>query len=1175
MGKIFKALRKPWLLSLLALVLLSLVIWFVGPLVAIADKVLLASAQSRLLLIMVALLCWGLNNLRLRQQDTKASQALTEGLQADAAAQPETRSKVNPDEQMLHQRLQDSLALLKGSAFEREGKLYKLPWYIIIGAPGSGKTTAIQNSGLQFPLSDAIGNEPIKGEGGTRYCDWWFTDEAILIDTAGRYTTQDNPAQVESSAWLGFLSRIKKARPKRPLNGIIVTISVQDVLAKTATQKSLQITAIKQRIQELNNHLQMQLPVYVLFSKMDKVAGFGSFFSDMEKQDRSQIWGFSAPARPSTDIDAWFEQEFSQLVAQLYGQVNHRLNRETSQQKRCLVSEFPRQMQALRGLLQEYVSSIFSTNQFESPLLLRGVFFISGTQTDTVSQWVTSLAPVELMAPPVDHTGQDTKPYFVQNLLKNFIFAESNVATVNQRVTQRFRVAYSALLLASLGGFAGGLFAWTNSKNLNEQYLDQSDQAIDLYYESTNGGLDKPHSWSVLNEGLNLLKHLPTGFEEKDSLYTWPQGFGLYQGDKIGAQAQTTYVEGLSAFFMDDFSRLLLEQIAESFDDDERLYEALKFYLMLYQPEHLEQDSLLAWAQVLWQRSLPGEHHQALRDQLGEHLITALEQGALPTDFDEHAVATAREALVATPLDMRAYRRIKNDHLANHPEQFNVQGVLGKRAKQLFTRRSGLPLSQGVPAFFTYEGFHAGFNVASVNLAKKLADEQWIYGDTLAKSISDTDLEEIKSSVYQQYLYEYQTRWDYFLNDLSLLPFGTVTRGKTVVRLLASADEPLIMLLKAIRKHTALAEAPGVDKETVQALGRVAENVASSQKSRLERLVPTELIAKKAKLPGQDIDRYFSELNSYTAEDGSAALLSLQEAIYGLNNYLQKLLYAEDLGQAAFASTSGGTQKQALMQLQISVDEAPPQLQGWFQSLGKNTQKVAQVATQSHINTSWQSDVLAFYEQHLQGRYPLDKTSQEDIKLTDFVAFFGPGGVLDSYFKQYLAPYVDTRSQPWRWRKPTGMSAKVLEFFQRADSVRQAFFAGSENLNVAFSLKPHTLDRIASNLSLDISGANLNYHHGPPKSQSFQWPGEDPSDNQLSFSLVSRGTPISVRGDGDWGWFRLLDQYASFDAGAEPGTVMLTFAVNGIETTQELHPSTRVHPFDPALMSELSLPERL
>lgn len=1174
MRKLVNFIRKPWLLPLIAIVLFSLIIWFVGPLVAIADKVVLASSNSRLLVIMAALLLWGLNNLRVKKQAESASKALTEDLQSDAEKAP---AAGNPDELMLNKRLQDSLALLKGSSFDREGKLYKLPWYIIIGAPGSGKTTAIQNSGLQFPLQDKIGNEPIKGEGGTRYCDWWFTDDAILIDTAGRYTTQDNPKKIESGAWLGFLSRIKKARPKRPLNGIIVTISIQDIITKTATQKSLQITAIKQRIQELNNHLQMKLPVYVVFSKMDMVAGFGSFFADMEKEDRQQLWGFSTAGRGngSEELASWFDQEYNQLITGLYKRINHRLNRESSQQKRSLVCEFPRQMQALQEQLEEFISTIFSTNQFESPLFLRGVFFLSSAQSNGAAQWITSIAPAELLAPPADNISRESKPFFVQQLFKSFIFEEANIASVNEKVKKRYRFAYMGILFMAFSGFAGMLYAWSNSKSLNEQYIDQMDQELQNFQTVTDGGLAQTPGWQVLNEGLNLLRNLPTGFMQKDEAYSVKSDFGLYQGDKLGQQARATYIDSLEVFLMKDFNQLLKNQIRDSLTDDERLYEALKYYLMLYYPEHLDSDGLQAWAEVLWHRQLPSNQQEQLRLELKTHLQTALEQNLPPAPMDELLVEEARAALVNTPLDLRAYRRIKNDYLDTHKDQFNVQGILGVKASTLFNRRSGADLFQGIPSFFTFEGFHSGFNVETLKLAQTLADEQWIYGDSLGKALSDDDIAAIRERVKEHYFHEYRSRWDSYLKDLVLQPFGTINRGKTVVRLLSSADEPLVTLLKKIRKNTALADMPGLDKDTTAAAGKIADALAGSQKSRLERLVPTDLIAKKTKLPGQTISDYYSEFNSYVADGASAPLGQLQEAIQGLNYYLQKLMYAEDVGQAAFNSTSGDSQQQALTQLKIAVDQAPMQIQPWFASLGRNTKSIAIVATKTHLNSSWQTDVVGFYEQHLQGKYPLNRNSEQDIKLADFQEFFGPGGILDSYFQQYIAPYADTSGRQWRWKKPTGMSVEALAFFQRAADLRVAFFAGGEQLNVQFSMRPHTLDKLASGVAIDVNGGNLSYQHGPTKLQKFNWPGDDPSNSQLVFNLVSRGTPLSVRTEGDWSWFRMLDQYATTEPGTSGSGLLVTFALNGISTTQELRPAASKHPFDPTVLQGMHPPGRL
>ena len=113
------------------------------------------------------------------------------------------------DAPVLKQKMEDALASLKRTGKSNARALYDLPWYLIIGPPGAGKTTALVNSGLKFPLAGDNAAMAVQGVGGTRYCDWWFTDEAVLIDTAGRYTTQDSDAKADRSSWLAFLDMLR------------------------------------------------------------------------------------------------------------------------------------------------------------------------------------------------------------------------------------------------------------------------------------------------------------------------------------------------------------------------------------------------------------------------------------------------------------------------------------------------------------------------------------------------------------------------------------------------------------------------------------------------------------------------------------------------------------------------------------------------------------------------------------------------------------------------------------------------------------------------------------------------------------------------------------------------------------------------------------------------------
>ena len=142
------------------------------------------------------------------------------------------------DETVLKDKMKDALATLKSASGGKKDYLYDLPWYLLIGPPGSGKTTALVNSGLKFPLSRGATPAAIAGVGGTRYCDWWFTEEAVLIDTAGRYTTQDSDASTDKQSWFAFLALLKKNRPRQPINGVIVAISLEDLMTLSSADLS-------------------------------------------------------------------------------------------------------------------------------------------------------------------------------------------------------------------------------------------------------------------------------------------------------------------------------------------------------------------------------------------------------------------------------------------------------------------------------------------------------------------------------------------------------------------------------------------------------------------------------------------------------------------------------------------------------------------------------------------------------------------------------------------------------------------------------------------------------------------------------------------------------------------------------------------------------------------------
>ena len=252
----FSFLKRRWFILLIGFLLIALFIWYAGPFFFFGNYQPLGSETARFIaigLVAVAWLVWSV------LKALRASRATEQLVSAVVNLRPE-KEKPSAEAAKLRERFEEAVATLQK---DRRGKtsLYDLPWYVFIGAPGSGKTTALMNSGLRFPLEQRVGKGAIRGVGGTRNCDWWFTDEAVFLDTAGRYTTQDSDATSDAEGWKEFLALLTKYRQRRPLNGVILTISAQDLMTSSEAERDGHVEAARRRLNELTRELQIQLPV--------------------------------------------------------------------------------------------------------------------------------------------------------------------------------------------------------------------------------------------------------------------------------------------------------------------------------------------------------------------------------------------------------------------------------------------------------------------------------------------------------------------------------------------------------------------------------------------------------------------------------------------------------------------------------------------------------------------------------------------------------------------------------------------------------------------------------------------------------------------------------------------------------------------------------------------------
>src|ERR1700719_985317 len=381
-----------------------------------------------------------------------------------------TADKVDDDADVLKDRMKDALATLKTASGGKSDFLYDLPWYVLIGPPGSGKTTALINSGLKFPLSRGASPAAIAGVGGTRYCDWWFTEDAVLIDTAGRYTTQDSDTTADKQSWVAFLALLKKNRPRQPINGVILAISLEDLMTLSSADLAAHSNAIRARLLELHERLKVDFPVYALFTKGALVAGFMEYFGYLGDQGRKQVWGATfQTADKSRNMVSEIPVEYDALLERLSEETLDRLQDEPVPDTRVLLFGFPAQMARLKQSIQNFLTQIFEPTRYHANAVLRGFYFTSGTQQGTpidqlIGALVRSFGAEEVSS--TSYSGQG-KSYFLHDLILKVIIGEAAWVSTDRAAVRRAMIlkaaALSAIALIAIGASA----TWLTSHQRN------------------------------------------------------------------------------------------------------------------------------------------------------------------------------------------------------------------------------------------------------------------------------------------------------------------------------------------------------------------------------------------------------------------------------------------------------------------------------------------------------------------------------------------------------------------------------------------------------------------------------------------------------------------------------------------------------------------------------------
>ena len=1175
-------------LSVVAALVLGAVIWVAGPLVSIGEAQPFESVWVRLTIVLVLWLIVGAS-IAWRIASRRRAAAALEQAMTDAAVD-------ETDAPILREKMEDALATLKRTTKSSASALYDLPWYLIIGPPGAGKTTALINSGLKFPLAGDTAAKAIQGVGGTRYCDWWFTDAAVLIDTAGRYTTQDSDAKVDRKSWLAFLDMLRRNRPRQPINGVIAAISVADVLNLPPAEVVAHADAIRKRLNELHEELKVDFPVYAVFTKMDLIVGFTQYFADLDETKRQAVWGatFQTADKKANNVGK-VPVEMDLLIQRISERMPERLQEEPDLRSRAILFGLPAQLSAVGKPIADFLNRIFEPTRYQTTATLRGFYFTSGTQEGTpfdavIGALQRSYGVESFGAAAFSGAG---KSYFLHDLLAKVVFGEAGWVSTNIAAVRRAFVVRAAVFTVIGLATAGMLALWWVSYQRNAALIESTQRGV-ADYAAAAGSLIKQTTVNDPNllpiyELVGALPNLPAGYARRGDGTPLDQTFGLSQRPRLQEASDVLYQQALERLMRPRLILSLEQQIQKNIADPTFIYEALKVYLMLGgKAPKVDKDLIVDWFARDWEeRAFPGAPNAQGRALLRAHLEAMLDMdsgAATKVSLNGPLVEQAQATLARMRVAERAYTLMKSEAHNEPIEDWIASRRGGPDMALVFETANGASLDTvRVPAFFTYPGFYVALLDPMPTIADKLQKENWVLGASGDQGAVKQQYASLFPDIIDLYGKDFLNAWNVALGNLQLRPL-LADKPKYLALSAASAPtSPIKQVFESVRDETALTRErkapPGGNNEAVaqakqDATSALTNRLGSMSREALELAMKSQRRAgdPPTEVPGASIEANFKPFQILV--DGDAGSRPIDALLANLNElYRQETLAAGNPAQA----------KQALDQVEVqvaslraNVTRLPPPLAGMMDKVAKDASNDANASSIAQIADAMAEQVAAPCQQIVANRFPFTK-SDRDVPMADFARLFAPGGVIDRFFSSNLAPLVNLTSKTWTWRPNPNLTRKLsdttLREFQQAADIRDTFFpTGGNQPNVSLEVKPLTLSSDAQTATLSINGATVVAQQGANAPSTLQWPGAGAGAASIVMAPDMPDRKSNLERSGAWALFRLVEVGSSIQNG---NAVKVSFVVGGREVSYQFTSASLNNPLSLPALRQFKCPNGL
>lgn len=514
----------------------------------------------------------------------------------------------------------------------------QVPWFLVVGARGAGKSSFLERGGLPYPIAQIQAQNPVAGCGPTRDCNWWFHQDAVLIETAGRYFSRDSVAGDDQGDWHRFLEFLTPPRNRPPIRGLLLLVDLRKVI--DPRHRPGEVALVRQRLDEIRDRLGQGCRTYLVLTHLDQILGFSESFEQASPEYRHNRWGLLAPAPDPTDdqrdrpASRWVSDGWTELARRVSRTLTVRLQAEEQLAIRLAAVSFPNQLVSARHSVVEFVRVLFDDCGLSSSL--HGLFLCSANQTPARWDWVSPLIRHQFgLDGNLPRMGPDLpRGFFVQGAIHQVAIAQNRLASApgSQTTGRRWQaVVRSVLVVLSLAL----LMSWSYNTVQNRRLIDRLDGQIAQLKPALQAQRERP---ATPIELVAVLNGLAASTEVFPAYAPMALRTGLYQGPEVRETAVRAYKRALRTLFMASLTRRLEQSLHSSAPGSRQAIDAVAVYSTLDDPQRLDRQGIRRWFTRLWKNN--SDLDPATRKALQTHLDKLLELRIEPQVID-YALITA------------------------------------------------------------------------------------------------------------------------------------------------------------------------------------------------------------------------------------------------------------------------------------------------------------------------------------------------------------------------------------------------------------------------------------------------------------------------------------------------------------------------------------------------------